>query len=109
MCIYSGTDDDLEYYVRECGEILGVSNKLQTDKRDAKHILEYVMHQVMEFKKLNQVSRTSTTCTSSCISLGMVISRCLSALPFRKWHNLLYFLQATFLFLGKIDHVNYIN
>ena len=51
----SGSDDDLEYYVRECGDILGVTNKLQAQTRDAKHILEYVLHQVVEFKKLNQV------------------------------------------------------
>ena len=50
-----GTDDDLEYYVRECGEILGVSNKLPADSRDAKHILEHIFAQVVEFKKLNQV------------------------------------------------------
>ncbi|XP_038057033.1 intraflagellar transport protein 52 homolog isoform X4 [Patiria miniata] len=48
------TDDDLEYYVRECGEILGVSNKLPADSRDAKHILEHIFAQVVEFKKLNQ-------------------------------------------------------
>ncbi|XP_077991220.1 intraflagellar transport protein 52 homolog [Glandiceps talaboti] len=48
------TDDDLEYYVRECGDILGVSSKLPADSRDAKHILEYIFAQVVEFKKLNQ-------------------------------------------------------
>ncbi|XP_070556730.1 intraflagellar transport protein 52 homolog [Ptychodera flava] len=48
------TDDDLEYYVRECGEILGVTTKLPADSRDAKHILEYIFAQVVEFKKLNQ-------------------------------------------------------
>ncbi|XP_002730611.2 intraflagellar transport protein 52 homolog [Saccoglossus kowalevskii] len=47
-------DDDLEYYVRECGDILGVSTKLPSDSRDAKHILEYIFAQVVEFKKLNQ-------------------------------------------------------
>jgi len=26
--IYSGTDEDLEYYVRECGDILAVTTKL---------------------------------------------------------------------------------
>jgi intraflagellar transport protein 52 len=45
----------MEYYVRECGEILGVTNKLPADARDAKHILEYILAQVAEFKKLNQV------------------------------------------------------
>eukprot|EP00794_Sanderia_malayensis_P004664 gene4664-5273_t len=47
-------DEDLEYYVRECGEILGVSSKLASELRDAKHILEYIFTQVVEFKKLNQ-------------------------------------------------------
>ena len=55
--VLAGTDTDLEYYVRECGEILAINNKLPADKRDAKHILEYVLHQVVEFKKLNQVSK----------------------------------------------------
>ena len=55
FCIFLGSDSDLEYYVRECGDILGISGKLAADKRDAKHILEYVLHQVVEFKKLNQV------------------------------------------------------
>lgn len=55
--IFSGTEDDLEYYVRECGDILGVCSKLPSDRRDAKHILDYIFHQVVEFKKLNQVSK----------------------------------------------------
>ncbi|XP_013404647.1 intraflagellar transport protein 52 homolog [Lingula anatina] len=50
------TDDDLEYYVRECGDILGVTNRLPQDSRDAKHILEFIFAQVTEFKKLNQDS-----------------------------------------------------
>ena len=53
--ISSGSDDDLEYYVRECGDILGVTSNLPQDSRDAKHILEYIFTQVVEFKKLNQV------------------------------------------------------
>uniref|UniRef100_A0A3P9LP60 Intraflagellar transport 52 homolog (Chlamydomonas) n=1 Tax=Oryzias latipes TaxID=8090 RepID=A0A3P9LP60_ORYLA len=47
------TDDDLEFYVRKCGEILGVTPKLGKQV-DAKHILEHVFFQVVEFKKLNQ-------------------------------------------------------
>uniref|UniRef100_A0A3B5LME5 Intraflagellar transport 52 homolog (Chlamydomonas) n=1 Tax=Xiphophorus couchianus TaxID=32473 RepID=A0A3B5LME5_9TELE len=49
------TDDDLEFYVRKCGEILGVTPKLDKEHRDAKHILEHIFFQVVEFKKLNQV------------------------------------------------------
>uniref|UniRef100_A0A671Z3X7 Intraflagellar transport 52 homolog (Chlamydomonas) n=1 Tax=Sparus aurata TaxID=8175 RepID=A0A671Z3X7_SPAAU len=48
------TDDDLEFYVRKCGEILGVTPKLDKDQRDAKHIMEHIFFQVVEFKKLNQ-------------------------------------------------------
>ncbi|MED6284018.1 Intraflagellar transport protein 52 [Characodon lateralis] len=48
------TDDDLEFYVRKCGEILGATPKLDKEQRDAKHILEHIFFQVVEFKKLNQ-------------------------------------------------------
>ena len=41
--------------MRECGEIMAVTNKLPAERRSAKHILEYILHQVVEFKKLNQV------------------------------------------------------
>ncbi|XP_045116861.1 intraflagellar transport protein 52 homolog [Portunus trituberculatus] len=47
-------DEDLEYYVRECGDILSVMPKLPPNARDAKHILEYIFTQLVEFKKLNQ-------------------------------------------------------
>jgi len=47
-------NDDLEYYVRECGEILGVSEKLDPTKRDAKHVLEYVFNAIVNWKKLSQ-------------------------------------------------------
>ena len=50
----AGTDDDLEYFLRECGNILGVANRLEPEKRDGKHILEYIFKQVVEFKKTNQ-------------------------------------------------------
>ncbi|XP_032760795.1 intraflagellar transport protein 52 homolog isoform X2 [Rattus rattus] len=48
------TDEDLEFYVRKCGDILGVTSKLPKDQQDAKHILEHIFFQVVEFKKLNQ-------------------------------------------------------
>ena len=56
MMLCAGTDDDLEYYVRECGDILGVTHNLPQDHRTAKHILEHIFTQIVEFKKLNQVS-----------------------------------------------------
>ncbi|KAI4877681.1 hypothetical protein NFI96_021207 [Prochilodus magdalenae] len=57
------TDDDLEFYVRKCGDILGVTGKLDKEKRDAKHILEHIFFQVVEFKKLNQEHDIDTTQT----------------------------------------------
>lgn len=57
LVAFAGTEDDLEFYVRKCGEILGVTVKLDKDKRDAKHILEHVFFQIVEFKKLNQVKK----------------------------------------------------
>ena len=56
IMLCAGTDDDLEYYVRECGDILGVTHNLPQDHRTAKHILEHIFTQIVEFKKLNQVS-----------------------------------------------------
>jgi intraflagellar transport protein 52 len=47
------TDDDLEFYVRECGEILGVTRHLQANERDAKGILAYVASRIIEYKCFN--------------------------------------------------------
>jgi len=47
-------DDDLEYYIKESGDILGVTQNLPPGKQSAKHVLEYVLTQLMSFKKLNQ-------------------------------------------------------
>jgi len=47
------TDEDLDFYVRQAGEILGVTSKLG-DGRSAKHILEYIFKELVGFKKMNQ-------------------------------------------------------
>lgn len=47
-------DDDLEYFVRECGEILNVTKNLTENQRTGKDILEYIFRQVVEYKKMNQ-------------------------------------------------------
>jgi intraflagellar transport protein 52 len=44
----------LEYYIKESGDILGVTQHLAAGKQSAKHVLEYVLTQLMSFKKLNQ-------------------------------------------------------
>jgi len=56
VCICpTGTEDDLEYYVRECGNILGVTQKLDSDSQSAKHVLGFIFERIVEFKKFNQV------------------------------------------------------
>eukprot|EP00040_Diaphanoeca_grandis_P043914 m.10720 g.10720 ORF g.10720 m.10720 type:complete len:426 (+) comp8450_c0_seq1:246-1523(+) len=46
-------EGDLEYYVRECGSILGVNHKIGKDA-NAKQVLEYVFRKITEFKKGDQ-------------------------------------------------------
>ncbi len=46
-------DDDLEYYIRECGEILGVNEKLDPSTKDARHILDHVFKSIVNWKKMN--------------------------------------------------------
>ncbi|DAZ98060.1 TPA: hypothetical protein N0F65_001935 [Lagenidium giganteum] len=48
------SDDDLEYYVKESADILGILPKLDPEKHDAKHILEFIFQKIVNFKKLNQ-------------------------------------------------------
>jgi len=43
--------EDLEYYVAESGEILGVMGQLPFGARSAKHILFHIFKQIVDFKK----------------------------------------------------------
>eukprot|EP00929_Paragymnodinium_shiwhaense_P019971 TRINITY_DN1344_c0_g2_i1.p1 TRINITY_DN1344_c0_g2~~TRINITY_DN1344_c0_g2_i1.p1 ORF type:complete len:447 (-),score=114.94 TRINITY_DN1344_c0_g2_i1:49-1389(-) len=47
------TDDDLDFYIRQAGEVLGVTQKLG-ERRSAKHILEFVFKELVGYKKMNQ-------------------------------------------------------
>lgn len=52
------TAADLEYYVRECGEILGVTGELSDvspDSTGPMGILNHVFKRLIRFKMLNQV------------------------------------------------------
>ncbi|KAI8847275.1 hypothetical protein BC829DRAFT_396849 [Chytridium lagenaria] len=46
-------DDDLEYYIRECAGILGITPQLDPEHRSAKDIMFFVMHCIVDWKKLN--------------------------------------------------------
>ena len=55
VIIYTGSDSDLEYFVRECGKVLGVTSKLPQELKTGKGILEFIFAQLVEFKKSSQV------------------------------------------------------
>lgn len=44
-------EEDLEYYISESGEILGIMDQLPFGHRSAKHILFYIFRQIVDFKK----------------------------------------------------------
>lgn len=46
-------DQDLEYYIRECGSILGIMEKLEPEKQQGKYVLDYVFKSIVNWKKLN--------------------------------------------------------
>ena len=49
--MYAGTEDDLEFYVRESGSILGITRELGEDSRTAKDIISYIVSHIIEYKK----------------------------------------------------------
>lgn len=49
------TDDDLDFYIRQAGDILGVTQKLG-ERRTSKHILEFIFKELVGFKKMNQAA-----------------------------------------------------
>jgi hypothetical protein len=44
-------DEDLEYFIAESGDILGVTAELPFGERSAKHILFHIFKQIVDFKK----------------------------------------------------------
>mmetsp|Transcript_7612 Transcript_7612/g.17496 ORF Transcript_7612/g.17496 Transcript_7612/m.17496 type:complete len:440 (-) Transcript_7612:84-1403(-) len=52
------TDEDVEYFVREAGEVLGVTKNLPQDMRTGKHVLEAIFRQLVQWKKLNPETAT---------------------------------------------------
>mmetsp|Transcript_8023 Transcript_8023/g.22065 ORF Transcript_8023/g.22065 Transcript_8023/m.22065 type:complete len:444 (-) Transcript_8023:423-1754(-) len=48
------SEDDLEYYIREAGDVLGVTGSLPPERRDARNVLNHIFLQIVEWKKLNQ-------------------------------------------------------
>jgi len=46
------SDDDLEYYIKECGDILGVSAQI-SNQDDPKAILHYIFQEIIKYKSAN--------------------------------------------------------
>ena len=42
-------DDDVEYYIKECGDILGVSSNV-SNPDDPKAILHYIFQEIVKYK-----------------------------------------------------------
>ena len=45
-------DEDIEYYVRECGDILGVTTSVENSD-DPKAILHYIFQEIIKYKSAN--------------------------------------------------------
>lgn len=46
-------DEDLEYFIKEAGDLMGVNEQLRPDQRDARHVLAHIFKQISAWKKLN--------------------------------------------------------
>lgn len=46
-------NSDLSYFVKECGDFLGISEKLGERRNNPKTILRHVLESIINFKKLN--------------------------------------------------------
>lgn len=46
-------DDDLEYFIKEAGDLLGVTPALPPQQRSARHVLSQMFKQIAAWKKLN--------------------------------------------------------
>ncbi|KRY84552.1 Intraflagellar transport protein 52 -like protein [Trichinella pseudospiralis] len=54
--VQANSEDQLENFINDCAECLGIVKHLPAENRTAKHVLQYVFRQLAEFKKLNPVS-----------------------------------------------------
>lgn len=45
-------DDEVEYYIKECGDILGVSQQINNPD-DPKAILHYIFQEIVKYKSSN--------------------------------------------------------
>lgn len=46
-------DSDLDFFIREAGDIAGIVDKMPADKRDSRHVLEFLVRAIANWKKLS--------------------------------------------------------
>ncbi len=46
------TDEDIDYYVKQCGDVMGVSNQCN-DSSNPKEILYFIFSELTKFKNAN--------------------------------------------------------
>lgn len=46
------SDEDIDYYIRECGDILGVTTQVENSD-DPKAILHYIFQEIVKYKCTN--------------------------------------------------------
>lgn len=56
------TSDDLEYYITEGAEIIGVTKKLRSPRnKDPRALLDHIFRQIVQYKKINPDSNASAS------------------------------------------------
>jgi intraflagellar transport protein 52 len=48
------TDEDLEYYLQECGKILGIMDRLGPERQDGRNVLNHVFKNIVNWRKNGQ-------------------------------------------------------
>ena len=46
------TDDDIEYFIKECGDIMGVSQSI-SNPYDPKAVLHFIFQEIIKYKSSN--------------------------------------------------------
>jgi intraflagellar transport protein 52 len=46
------TDDDIEYFIKECGDIMGVSQSI-SNPDDPKAVLHFIFQEIIKYKSSN--------------------------------------------------------
>ena len=46
------TDDDIEYFIKECGDIMGVSQSI-SNPDDPKAVLNFIFQEIIKYKSSN--------------------------------------------------------